>query len=158
MLLLGVEFLAFLLIIVYVGAIAVLFLFVIMMLNIKVNINFFSIFSILPIGFLLFLFFYDKIDLILSNFDLSRFCDSDLNWISWLKEKDVSFNIISIGNVIYTSYSFLFVSSGLILLVAMIGVIVLTMHQRSNLKKQNIEIQLIRNPKDSIKFVYLRKN
>ena len=61
-----------------------------------------------------------------------------------------------IGHILYTDYCLLFLMSSLILLVAMIGVIVLTMHQKVNVKKQKIEFQLIRNPKKIVKFMRLR--
>lgn len=57
----------------------------------------------------------------------------------------------------YTKYSFIFLASGFILLIAMVGAIVLTMHQRSDVKKQFISIQLARNPSGVIKFINLRK-
>lgn len=57
----------------------------------------------------------------------------------------------------YTKYSFIFLASGFILLIAMVGAIVLTMHQRSDVKKQFINIQLARNPSGVIKFINLRK-
>nr|YP_011017580.1 NADH dehydrogenase subunit 6 [Antithamnionella miharai]WQF69355.1 NADH dehydrogenase subunit 6 [Antithamnionella miharai]WQF69380.1 NADH dehydrogenase subunit 6 [Antithamnionella miharai] len=155
LILLGAEFFSFLLIIVYVGAIAVLFLFVIMMLNIKFSTKFVSIFSILPISaFILFLF--------LNNFkflclDLVRLGDSKITWISWFLEGVSLTNVTVIGQNLYTNFSLLFFLSGFILLVAMIGAIVLTMHQISNSKKQKINFQLIRNPKTSIKFMEFRK-
>jgi NADH-quinone oxidoreductase subunit J len=62
-----------------------------------------------------------------------------------------------IGTVLYSYYSFLFLTSGFVLLVAMIGAIVLTMHYKASIKAQIIELQLIRNPKDSIKFLTLRR-
>ena len=66
-------------------------------------------------------------------------------------------NVEIIGRFLYTKYSLLFIFCGLILLVAMIGAIVLTMHQRPTVKKQEISTQLLRNHKGVIKFVLLRK-
>lgn len=65
-------------------------------------------------------------------------------------------NVKVIGSVLYTDYSLLFLLCGIILLVAMIGAIVLTMHQRKDVKKQRIEIQLLRNPGKIIKFIEIR--
>nr|WQF69683.1 NADH dehydrogenase subunit 6 [Ceramothamnion sp.]WQF69684.1 NADH dehydrogenase subunit 6 [Ceramothamnion sp.] len=156
LLLLGSEFFSFLLIIVYVGAIAVLFLFVIMMLNIKFS-NTLSNFSLtFPLVFISFTIFFSQFYSILNSVDLLRFCDYTLEWISWLNETNIETNITVIGKVLYDHYSFLFLISGFILLTAMIGAIVLTMHYKLSLKAQVIELQLIRNSKDTIKFVTLR--
>lgn len=156
LLLLGAEFFSFLLLIVYIGAIAVLFLFVIMMLNIKIEKNNINIFFFIPvISFIILCLihtFYDFTE----NFDLLNIFDSQIYWISWFNEIQFLTNVRVIGNVLYTTYSLLFLLASLILLVAMIGVIVLTMHQKINLKKQKIEFQLIRNSKKVIKFMNLR--
>nr|YP_011017666.1 NADH dehydrogenase subunit 6 [Centroceras gasparrinii]WQF69489.1 NADH dehydrogenase subunit 6 [Centroceras gasparrinii] len=157
LLLLGAEFFSFLLIIVYVGAIAVLFLFVIMMLNIKLEIKISSFYVLLPIILICLILLFNNMFTLLNNTDLLRFCLTNLEWESWLNEKNVKLNIEVVGLVLYSYYSFLFLSSGLILLVAMIGAIVLTLHTKSNSKAQIIEFQLIRNPKDSVKFLKLRK-
>ena len=157
LLLLGAEFFSFLLIIVYVGAIAVLFLFVIMMLNIKFNALLSSFYTILPLTLILIFIFFNKFYLVLNTTDLLRFCSYNIEWVSWLEEKNVNSNIVVIGNVLYSYYSFLFLTAGLVLLVAMIGAIVLTMHYKASLKAQVIELQLIRSSKDAVKFVTLRK-
>lgn len=157
LLLLGAEFFAFLLIIVYVGAIAVLFLFVIMMLNIKIKKEKFNFYYLIPIGIILFFFLNDFFFDLSKKLDLLNGYDYKLNWVSWIEESSNKSNTVVIGEVLYTYFGLLFLISGLILLVAMIGVIVLTMHQRSNLKKQKIEIQLITNPKKSLCFFELRK-
>ena len=65
-------------------------------------------------------------------------------------------NAETIGLYLYTKFSLLFIFCGLILLVAMIGAIVLTMHQRSTVKKQLISQQLLRDPRGVIKFIKLR--
>jgi NADH-quinone oxidoreductase subunit J len=159
LLLLGAEFLAFLLLIVYIGAIAVLFLFVIMMLNIKV-ITFKSIsWSKAPIGFILFFSFITQfIAIIDSNFEINiLFQDTQALWINWVIENNNLTVVEVLGKVLYTKYSFIFLISGFVLLIAMIGSIVLTLHQRSNVKKQVMNIQLIRNPMGAIKFNILRK-
>lgn len=66
-------------------------------------------------------------------------------------------NIEVLGTYLYTKFSLLFLLCGLILLVAMVGAIVLTMHQRTTVKKQSITVQLSRNPKGVVKFIELRK-
>nr|WCH58022.1 NADH dehydrogenase subunit 6 [Hypnea brasiliensis] len=156
LLLLGCEFLSLMLIIIYVGAIAVLFLFVVMMLNIKINSLIINSYSIIPIGFLIFSMLF----IILSNsfVDLGLINSqyNDVKLIIWILETTYNSNIEIIGNVLYTHYCMLFLICGIILLVAMIGVIVLTMHQRTDVKKQQIEIQLSRMPGSVVKFITLR--
>ena len=162
LLLMGAEFFAFLLLVVYVGAIAVLFLFVVMMLNLKktslINTEK-HFFYFIPLVFLTFWFFFNLI------FDLNTYFDKfniiqhpKLIFVDWFVELNTLTNIESIGNVLYTDYCFLFIVSSFILLVSMIGVIVLTIHQKTNyvLKRQNINKQLIRNSKNIVKFVSLR--
>ena len=157
LLLLGAEFFSFMLLIVYVGAIAVLFLFVVMMLNIKVNVSKFNKFSLLPIGLCIFFILFNQLSTLITYFDLFYLKQDELILISWALENNNVTNIQAIGKVLYTNYSFLFLISGLILLVAMIGAIVLTMHQRIDVKKQKIELQLARNFKGAVKFISLRK-
>nr|YP_011017712.1 NADH dehydrogenase subunit 6 [Griffithsia okiensis]WQF69535.1 NADH dehydrogenase subunit 6 [Griffithsia okiensis] len=157
LLLLGAEFFSFLIIIVYVGAIAVLFLFVIMMLNIKNLDKEINFLFVIPIILLMIFFNINYFFDISQNVNLLIFPNNfTLHWIYWIEENYNKNNIIIIGNSLYTYFSSLFILSGLILLVAMVGVIVLTMHQKTNLKYQKIEFQLIRNFKNSIKFIKLK--
>nr|AHX02502.1 NADH dehydrogenase subunit 6 [Schimmelmannia schousboei] len=155
--LLGAEFLSFMLLIVYVGAIAVLFLFVVMMLNIKIVKVETNVFTVIPIGIIIFIIFWNQFYSAIQDFDLLKLQEKEIIWTSWLTESNNIINIKVVGNILYTHYSLLFLLSGLILLVAMIGAIVLTMHQRTDVMKQQISSQLARNPKGSIKFVTLRK-
>lgn len=161
LLLMGIEFFAFLLLIVYVGAIAVLFLFVVMMLNIKktslFELNNFVYF--MPLIFISLLFIIDFFCDLNLTFDVLKNLKYDLNFTNWIEELNNTSNIKSIGDVLYTDYCFLFITSSFILLISMIGVIVLTIHQKTNyiLKRQNINNQLIRNSKTIIKFISLRK-
>lgn len=161
LLLMGIEFFAFLLLIVYVGAIAVLFLFVVMMLNVKqtslFELNNFIYFT--PLIIITVLFIFDFFFNFNFCFDLLKNIKYDLSFINWLDELAILTNIKSIGNVLYTKYCFLFITSSFILLISMIGVIVLTIHQKTNyiLKRQNINNQLIRNTKNIVKFISIRK-
>nr|YP_010986424.1 NADH dehydrogenase subunit 6 [Pachymeniopsis lanceolata]WOL37392.1 NADH dehydrogenase subunit 6 [Pachymeniopsis lanceolata] len=157
LLLFGAEFLSFMLLIVYVGAIAVLFLFVVMMLNIKVASTTINSFSVLPVGILIFLILFSQLSSIATNFDIFNLQQHDLVWVSWILEKDNTTNIEVVGKVLYTHFSLLFLLSSLVLLVAMIGAIVLTMHQRTDVHKQKIDIQLARNFDGAVKFITLRK-
>ena len=158
LILLGIEFLAFLLLIVYVGAIAVLFLFVVMMLNIKAKSSKIDIWPLL-ILFLLFTFIFIYQFLVSISINFEQYNDAnDLTylWTSWFNKNFTLTNTEIIGNVLYTNYSLVFIMSGFILLIAMIGTIVLTMHQKSDKKKQIITIQLLRNSLGVVKFVQLK--
>lgn len=156
LLLLGAEFLSFMFLIIYVGAIAVLFLFVVMMLNVKITSKKNNIFSIFPIGFSIFVILFVHISSVI-DINFISLIDYEPRWISWTTENNIKLNIETIGYVLYTKFSFIFLTSGILLLVAMLGVIVLTMHQRSSIKKQGIMRQLLRDPCGTIKFVNLRK-
>lgn len=156
LLLLGAEFFSFLLLIVYVGAIAVIFLFVIMMLSIKIEKKKKFVYFLIPsILLILFVVGNSFIDLN-AKFDLLLNDSNQLFWTSWILESNAYSNIEAIGLVLYTDFSFLFLIASFVLLVAMIGVIILTIHQKSNVKKQKIEYQLMRSSKNVIKFLKLR--
>ena len=159
LLLSGAEFLAFMLLIVYVGAIAVLFLFVVMMLNVRSNTYKASIWSNLPVSLFIFVaIFMQFICTVNLNFEFVETVSNNLLlWNNWIVENSSTNNIEVVGGILYTKFSFIFLTSGFILLIAMIGAIVLTMHQRSDVKKQLISIQLGRNPSGVIKFINLRK-
>nr|YP_011003665.1 NADH dehydrogenase subunit 6 [Gracilaria eucheumatoides]WPS66067.1 NADH dehydrogenase subunit 6 [Gracilaria eucheumatoides] len=157
LLLIGAEFLSLMLLIVYVGAIIVLFLFVVMMLNIKKASVRQNLYSIVPIGLIIFFILFSQLSSIFSNLDLFSLKQNKLIWVSWIIESNNLTNAQVIGSVLYTKYCFLFILSGLILLVAMIGAIVLTMHQRTDVRKQRIELQLNRSFQGSLKFMALRK-
>lgn len=157
LLLFGVEFLSLMLIIVYVGAIAVLFLFVVMMLNVKLNPLKIRSAFILPISLLIFTILFNQFGLFINTFDLIKFQRRELKLISWVSESGNINNTEALGKVLYTDYSLLFLLCGLVLLIAMVGVITLTMHQRMNVKKQKIEVQFFRNFDEVIKFIDFRK-
>nr|YP_009048878.1 NADH dehydrogenase subunit 6 [Wildemania schizophylla]AID57248.1 NADH dehydrogenase subunit 6 [Wildemania schizophylla] len=164
LLLLGAEFLSFLLLIVYVGAIAVLFLFVVMMLNVKtdgIKINYNTLFLI---GFLIStILFFQVLSAIQLDFHiysrLGVYLTKENAFVitSWVQEKDLPSNVQSIGLILYTSYSLMFILCAFILLLAMIGSIVLTMSQRSDVKKQQITLQLYRNQAKVIRFLEIRQ-
>ena len=146
--LLGAEFLAMILVVVYVGAVAVLFLFVVMMLDI----NFVKLregfLQYLPFGALLGIVLIIELGILFltgsfSENSLSKFVESPVM-------NDVE-NTKLIGQVLYTDYFYLFQISGLILLVAMVGSITLTLRDRGQVKRQNISQQNYTNADDSIK-------
>jgi len=145
LILLEVDFLAITFIIVYVGAIAVLFLFVVMMLNIKVILSNINLLRYLPIGAIIVLLFLFEIFIVI-NYDLVPMLNDSiqqsLNNIEWTNEINSLTNIQAIGMVIYTQYYDLFIISGFVLLVAMIGAIVLTLNINQNIKRQQVFQQL----------------
>jgi NADH-quinone oxidoreductase subunit J len=155
LIIIGAEFLAMLFIIVYVGAVAVLFLFVIMMLNVKVTNLTASIYRYLPISLILgsifffqfFMLFY--VDLVSVNTSyLYLMEDNFLN--EWSASLVSVSNIVVLGQLLYTYYSYLFILSGVILLVSMLGAISLTLHRRNDIKKQYIYKQIERDFGSSI--------
>ena len=148
------EFLSLLFLIVYVGAIAVLFLFVVMMLNIKTkqvkNYSFSNLWPIgLIIGSVLFIQFLITIDI---NFIMTKTTYNTFEWVQWINEITKFSNTKIIGLILYTKYGFLFIVCSFLLLVSMIGAIVLTIHQRTSLKRQNLNQQLTRQFKNTIVF------
>lgn len=156
LLILGTEFFSFMFLIVYVGAIAVLFLFVVMMLNVKSDLLQVKLISTIPIGIFILLIVTNQV---FNTLD-SQFVYLEkipLTYTVWINENYYLTNVEVIGTFLYTKFSLLFFICSLILLVAMIGAIVLTMHQRPTVKKQQISTQLLRNPRGVIKFISLRK-
>ena len=144
---LGAEFLAMILIIVYVGAVVVLFMFVVMMLNVDLSAVREGLLNYLPVGgliglVLLFEFLFVAVSFKGKNVSSSS-GENDLNSVT-------SSNTELLGNVLYTEYFYLFQLSGLILLVAMIGAISLTLRERKGIRRQDPEQQSARSKADSI--------
>jgi NADH-quinone oxidoreductase subunit J len=144
--LLGAEFLAMILVVVYVGAVAVLFLFVVMMLDI----NFLALregfIRYLPIGALIGLILLAELVLVFGSWAVAP-AAADLAVVR--VESQVT-NAQALGRVLYTHYFYLFQTAGLILLVAMIGAIVLTLRQREGVRRQSIVAQVSRRRADTI--------
>jgi NADH-ubiquinone oxidoreductase chain 6 len=140
--LLGLEFFAMILLVVYVGAIAVLFLFVVMMLNIKIAEIHENILRYLPVGGIIGLIFLLEIFLIVDNDYIAllptELSTSYLTYTVYANKIHSWTNIESVGNLLYTTYFIFFLLCSLILLVAMIGAIVLTMHKITRVKKQDV--------------------
>ena len=141
--LLGLDFFAMILLVVYVGAIAVLFLFVVMMLNIKIAEIHENVLRYLPVGGIIGLIFLVEIFLIVDNDYLPLFEPVIMNtnfftYTAYASKIQSWTNIESVGNLLYTTYFLLFLVSSLILLVAMIGAIVLTMHKTAKVKRQDV--------------------
>ena len=139
------EFLAMILIIVYVGAVAVLFLFVVMMLDFKTSLEKDNILQYMPIGLLIGLVFIAELVIVLINTRL------DLSNIQILSNPLDNFsdqsNTEAIGSILYTNYVLYFQLSGIILLVAMVGSIVLTLRDREGVKRQIVSEQVDRKGK-----------
>ena len=139
------EFLAMILIIVYVGAVAVLFLFVVMMLDFKTSLEKDNILQYMPIGLLIGLVFIAELVIVLINTRL------DLSNIQILTNPLGNFldqsNTEAIGSILYTNYVLYFQLSGVILLVAMVGSIVLTLRDREGVKRQIVSEQVDRKGK-----------
>ena len=145
MILLGAEFIAMLLVIVYVGAVAVLFLFVVMMLDIDFAELRAGFVDYLPFGLLIALVLLAEIILGIGLWSAGPI---ELAQRAAPTNPELS-NIQAIGGLLYTRYIFLFEAAGIVLLVAMIGAIVLTHRARGGVKGQNIAKQNRRRPQDA---------
>ena len=146
----GAEFLGMILLIVYVGAVAVLFLFVVMMLNVgieKIKTQakkyFFSGFLVAIILLLELIFSFSNLDIIFNKSNSSSL--------------EIS-NSHALGEILYTDYFLPFQISGCILLVAMLGAIILTLRKREGVLRQDISKQISRKKKDSIEIIKIGKN
>ena len=143
-LLMGAEFLGMILVVVYVGAVAVLFLFVVMMLDVDFAELKQGFVQYLPIGALIALFV---------AFELGYVA------VGWSRSPDAAAaaapsgtlsNTAALGRVLYTQYFYFFQAAGMILLTAMVGAIVLTLRHKPDVKRQDIAVQVARNPATSV--------
>lgn len=164
LLLLKVEFIAMLFLVVYIGAISVLFLFVVMMLNIKVVELNEKILQYLPIGFFIVIIFFLEIYYMINNslFQnqnsfLNLFWENtystilvELNLINFYEILDTFTNLTGLAFILYTKFIYLFIISGIILLVAMLGAILLTLNHAFISKRQDIFYQINREVTNSI--------
>ncbi|WP_051048561.1 NADH-quinone oxidoreductase subunit J [Robiginitomaculum antarcticum] len=144
--LMGAEFLALLLVMVYVGAVAVLFLFVVMMLDVDFSEMKRGFFSYFPMGGVVAVILLMELIVIGGSY----FADSE---VTPEPRADGLSNIEAFGNVLFTDYAFFFEASGLILLIAMIGAIVLTLRHRTGVRRQDITKQVSRTRKDGVELV-----
>ena len=144
--LLGAEFLALILMIVYVGAVAVLFMFVVMMLNINFKEIKSRLTKYLPLGVLIGLVLFVELGLIFGDFVPALSPKGDKNL---LINEEIE-NTRQLGLVLYTDFIIYFQLAGIVLLIAMIGAIVLTHQRRKDVKKQDILTQIYRDPDNSI--------
>ena len=144
----GAEFLALILIVVYVGAVAVLFLFVVMMLDVDFAELREGFLQYLPVGGIIGAVLAIELILVLGSTTLSP--DAAATAVQPIPDMAETSNIKAIGDLLYTRYIFFFQLAGLILLVAMIGAIVLTLSHRPNVKRQNIGDQVNRDADDAV--------
>ena len=154
----GAEFLGMIMLIVYVGAVAVLFLFVVMMLNVTKQSNQWfkssSRSSHIPIGLLVSIIIFFELIIVVGGW---KYKPELLNSTNKVISSDIT-NTHSIGYVLYTDYIHLFQLSGMILLVAMIGAIVLTFRKRSGIKRQSYFKQISRERSEGIELIDVKKN
>jgi len=145
---LGAEFLAMILVIVYVGAVAVLFLFVVMMLDINFTELRKGALAYLPIGLLVGLILFAELTLVFGAWVVSPFASAAA--LAPTPAASQISNTHALGMVIYTNYVYLFQIAGLVLLVAMVGAIVLTLRHRVGVRRQSIGRQIERRRGDSV--------
>jgi NADH-quinone oxidoreductase subunit J len=149
--LLGAEFLAMILVIVYVGAVLVLFLFVVMMLDVDFAELRQGFLQYLPIGALLGIILVTELVLVVGGWaigpDVKQAVTTPIPPIASV------LNAEALGHVLYTRYVYFFQAAGVVLLVAMIGAIVLTLQHKPNVKRQNIAAQIARNKASAIEVV-----
>ena len=150
---LEVEFLALSFIIVYVGAIAVLFLFVVMMLDIKIGDNSLGFLNFGPIAYFITFLFLLEITIPLVK-GVTGYPNGSLGvdylYMNWFNQIDVITNLEAIGQLLYTYYFVFFLVSGFILFVAMLGAIMLTLSFKKSVKKQIVYKQLSRHHENAL--------
>jgi NADH-quinone oxidoreductase subunit J len=151
-LLAGAEFLAMILVIVYVGAVAVLFLFVVMMLDINFAQLREGFQRYLPVGATIGLVLMIELFLVLGAWEFAP----DAATLRFAPIAADVHNTAQLGRLLYTDYVLLFQASGIVLLVAMIGAIVLTLRDRGPSRRQSIERQIARTAADTMEYMDVR--
>ncbi|MEZ5803032.1 MAG: NADH-quinone oxidoreductase subunit J [Rhizobiaceae bacterium] len=147
-LLTGAEFLAMILLVVYVGAVAVLFLFVVMMLDVDFAELKRGALQYAPVGALVGIILAAELIVVLGGYAFSPELASTVA----LPTPDIATrsNTAALGDILYTQYVFYFQIAGMVLLVAMIGAIVLTLRHKTGVKRQDVSVQVARVPATSI--------
>ena len=145
---LGAEFLAMILVVVYVGAVAVLFMFVVMMLDISFAALREGFLQYLPLGGIIGLILFLELAIVLGGFVIAPVVSGRLGAPG--PAPDTIANTQALGEILYTNYVYFFQAAGMILLVAMIGAIVLTHRTRSGVHRQRIADQVNRTPEDTV--------
>ncbi|MFY9895662.1 MAG: NADH-quinone oxidoreductase subunit J [Xanthobacteraceae bacterium] len=152
--LLGAEFLALILIVVYVGAVAVLFLFVVMMLDVDFAELRQGFLNYLPVGFLVGAILLAELLFIVGAWVIGPGVPKAIT--APLPAASAISNTQALGLVLYTRYVYFFEAAGVILLIAMIGAIVLTLHHRPDVKRQNVGAQVARRRANAIDVVKVK--
>jgi NADH-quinone oxidoreductase subunit J len=150
--LLGAEFLAMVLVVVYVGAVAVLFLFVVMMLDIDFTELRQGFLQYAPLGIILCLIFFAELAAVGFGWVLTPAAEAVAKHPT---PTDVT-NTEALGHIIYTDYVHVFQGAGMVLLVAMIGAIVLTLRHREGVKRQNVSAQIGRTRETGVEIRKVR--
>jgi NADH-quinone oxidoreductase subunit J len=151
--LLGAEFLALILIVVYVGAVAVLFLFVVMMLDVDFAELRQGFLQYLPVGALVGMILLVELVLVLGGALVSP--ETVGTTAAPMPPLEETSNIAALGALLYTRYIFFFQMAGLVLLVAMVGAIVLTLRHKIGIKRQDIALQVARTPETAVEVVHV---
>lgn len=151
-LLLGAEFLAMILVVVYVGAVAVLFLFVVMMLDVDFVELRQGVLQYLPIGALVGLILFVELVMVLGGAVIDP---GALSKVPTPTPDNLS-NTAALGQVLYTKYVYYFEAASMVLLVAMIGAIVLTMRHKAGVRRQDISVQVARTPETAMAVVKVK--
>ncbi|MFQ5437318.1 MAG: NADH-quinone oxidoreductase subunit J [Paracoccaceae bacterium] len=146
--LMGAEFVAMLLVIVYMGAVAVLFLFVVMMLDIDFAQLRGRMAQYLPLGLLIGVILLVELGIVFGQWSFAPMAESARAAVT--PDMGEVHNTAALGRLVYTQYIYQFQVAGLILLVAMIGAIVLTMRHRTDIKRQDVVAQMHRDPAKSM--------
>src|SRR4030088_3042200 len=144
--LLGAEFLAMMLVVIYVGAVAVLFLFVVMMLDVDFAELKQGFLQYLPVGGTIGLVVLIEVTFVVGAWSIGPVSIAN---VTTPMPPGVT-NTMALGRVLYTQYVYLFQVAGLILLTAMIGAIVLTLRHKAGVKRQNVAIQNARTPAEAV--------
>lgn len=147
-LMLGAEFLAMILIVVYVGAVAVLFLFVVMMLDVDFAELRQGFLQYLPIGSIIGVILLIELIMVVGAYAIAP--ELIAQPVVPIPDPQMVSNTEALGLLIYTKYIYFFQAAGMVLLVAMIGAIVLTLRHKEGVKRQNISEQVARRPETSI--------
>jgi NADH-quinone oxidoreductase subunit J len=150
--LMGAEFLAMLLVVVYVGAVAVLFLFVVMMLDIDFIQLREGYMRYMPVGAMIGLVLLAELAVVIGGYFLEPEFGGSASAVSGPTVGGIT-NTEAIGRLLYTDYVYIFQAAGLVLLVAMVGAIVLTARRREGVKRQRVADQTARRPEDSVEVV-----
>jgi NADH-quinone oxidoreductase subunit J len=148
--LLGAEFLAMILVVVYVGAVAVLFLFVVMMLDVDFAELRQGFLSYLPLGAVLGVVFLIELILVVTTYAIQPGVISHNVAPAAPASQALISNTEALGRVLYTQYVYYFQAAGLVLLVAMIGAIVLTLRHKGNVRRQVIADQVARTQETAV--------